>query len=103
MRWSSLAFGVGLLLLGCTSQVPAEQPARSPTRDYPAPPPRTSDDQVVGADGVAPADKLEQGATSDGLAPGWNAEDGEPSYDPKARVGGATDRDEKADSEEEGK
>jgi hypothetical protein len=53
---------------------------------------------VVGADGVAPEDKLEQGATSDGPAPGWDAEHG---YDPDARVGGTTDRGEKADDEEE--
>jgi hypothetical protein len=101
MQWSSLVVGVGLLLMGCANHVPAEQPARSPTRDYPAPPPQTSDGQVVGADGVAPADKLERGATRDGPAPGWSAEHGEPGYDPDARVGGSTDRDEKADSEED--
>lgn len=73
---------------------------RSPTKDYPAEPARTSDGRVVGADGVAPADKLEEGVSSEGPAPGWKVEEGEPSYDPDDRVGGATDHDEKADTDE---
>jgi hypothetical protein len=92
---------VVLLAVGCGSPPSAERPTRSPTRDYPADPPQTSDGQVVGADGKAPADTLEQGPTQERPAPGWSTDHGEPSYDPTDRVGGATDRDEKADSEEE--
>lgn len=35
--------------------------ARSPALDYPEPPPTTSDGQVVGADRMSPADKLDSG------------------------------------------
>lgn len=40
---------------------------------------------------MAPADKLQQGPTNDGLAPGWSL-DGGPHYHPGDQVGGHTDR-----------
>jgi hypothetical protein len=79
-----------LLLFGCGSG--ASAPLRSPALDYQPPPPESAaDGQAVGADGVAPSDKLGQGATSSGLAPGWNADKAGPTYDPKKRVGGSVD------------
>src|SRR6187402_785802 len=72
---------VGALLLSCASQTAQERPFRSPTRDYPPPPAQTSDGEVVGADRMAPADKLQTGPTTDGLAPGWSLEGG-PHYHP---------------------
>lgn len=86
----------GLLLclpssIACASQSTAERPLRSPTRDYPAAPPQTSDGQVVGADGKSPADALDTGPTNEGLAPGWKLEDGKPVYSESDRVGGQTE------------
>jgi len=80
-----------MLLLGCATQPAPERPFRSPTRDYPAPPAQTSDGEVVGVDRMAPADKLQQGPTTDGLAPGWSLDEGKPKYNPKDQVGGHTD------------
>lgn len=69
---------------------------RSPTRDYPNPPPRTSDGEVVGADNVTPEEKLQQGprAGTDGaaLSPGWKADEKGLHYDRKGRTGGAVDQ-----------
>ncbi|HEY6723959.1 MAG TPA: hypothetical protein VI197_08000 [Polyangiaceae bacterium] len=81
----------GALLLGCAAQPARDRPFRSPTRDYPHPPTQTSDGEVVGADRMSPADKLEQGPTGDRPAPGWSLDEGQPAYDPKDRVGGHTD------------
>jgi|GEM_PF-982129 len=79
---------------GCASQEP-NVPLRSPSRDYLPPEERTADGQVIGADNMRPADKLEQGArvgNENALAPGWSAEEGGvPKYDKKRMVGGATD------------
>lgn len=73
----------------------SEAPLRSPTRDYPLPPPRTSDGQVVGADNVPPEDKLQQGphgGSENGLAPGWRSDEKGLHHDPKQRTGGAVDQ-----------
>ena len=73
----------------------SEAPLRSPTRDYPLPPPRTTDGQVVGADNVTPDEKLEQGpraGSEEALSPGWKADEKGLHYDPKGRVGGAVDQ-----------
>lgn len=48
---------VGLALSACGAE-PKQQPARSPTTDYPPPPPRDAQGQVIGADGVRPEDRL---------------------------------------------
>ena len=64
---------VAVPLCGC-ADTRREAPLRSPSRDYRPPPPTTSDGQVVGADRVAPGDRLEEGPRArDGLdlAPGW--------------------------------
>lgn len=73
----------------------SEAPVRSPSRDYQPPPPRTSDGQVVGANGVEPRDSLEEGpqvGTENALAPGWKADEHGLHHDPKQRVGGAVDK-----------
>jgi hypothetical protein len=78
------------LLTGCGRGSGA--PLRSPSYDYAPPAPTTSDGDTVGADRRAPADTMQQGVTSDGLAPGWDAsKKGAPTYDPKRRVGGAVE------------
>ncbi|HET9959485.1 MAG TPA: hypothetical protein VFQ61_33570 [Polyangiaceae bacterium] len=78
-RWFSCA-----ALLGCAA--PAQETApRSPTLDYPHPAPRTSDGEVIGADGVDPTDKLRQGptvGTPTAPGPGWKAEEGKLKPDP---------------------
>jgi hypothetical protein len=86
----------GLALAGaswsCSPSNAKEAPLRSPTRDYPPPPATSSDGHVVGADGKAPADALEEGATPAGPAPGWEIGEDGPTYDPERRTGGAIDR-----------
>lgn len=77
----------GLLLLACGSGTSA--PVRSPALDYSPPSPSTADGDTVGADHRGPGDKLHEGVTSDGPAPGWSATKKGLSYDPKDRVGGA--------------
>src|SRR6266851_1152909 len=77
-----------LALLGCGPGQAA--PLRSPALDYQPPPPESAaDGQPVGADRVSPSDKLGQGVTTSGPAPGWSADKTGPTYDPKKRVGGA--------------
>ncbi|HYO95150.1 MAG TPA: hypothetical protein VER33_11595 [Polyangiaceae bacterium] len=76
------------------SPASSEAPLRSPTRDYPPAPTTTADGETLGADGVEPADRLGEGpsaGTDSSLAPGWKAEDGKLTHDPKERVGGAVD------------
>lgn len=72
-----------------------ETSLRSPTRDYPPPPPRDVDGRVMGADNISPEDRLEQGArvgTKNELAPGWKADKEKGlTYDPERRKGGAID------------
>jgi hypothetical protein len=50
---------------------PGGTDVRSPSRDYPPPPAHTSDGEVLGADRVAPGDKLDTGprAGSGGVKP----------------------------------
>ena len=77
-----------LALFGCSKA--QDTPLRSPALDYQAPPPESAaDGQPVGADRVSPSDKLGQGVTTSGPAPGWSADKTGPSYDPKKHVGGA--------------
>ncbi len=92
MTSSSLRFALVVvsfsLGLACAEQQAQEAPARSPAQDYPPPPPTTSDGQVVGADGVPPGDKLQQGprvGTDTALAPGWTEKKGALKYDAKER------------------
>jgi hypothetical protein len=85
-----------LLLLGCFALVACGKaqgaPLRSPALDYQPPPPESAaDGEPVGADRTAPSDKLGQGVTTSGPAPGWGADKTGPTYDPKKRVGGAID------------
>ena len=78
-----------LLLVACGSR--AGGPVRSPALDYSAPAPTTSDGHTVGADNRGPSDKLHEGASSSGPAPGWDLNKDGLSQDPKRRVGGAID------------
>jgi hypothetical protein len=76
-----------LMLASCSSGAGA--PLRSPSLDYSAPPPTTADGDTVGADRRAPSDKLHEGVSTDGPAPGWDQSKTGLKYDPKRRVGGA--------------
>jgi hypothetical protein len=79
-----------LLLASCSKGQGA--PLRSPALDYQPPAPESAaDGQAVGADGVSPADKLGQGVSTSGPAPGWSADKTGPTYDPKKQVGGNVD------------
>jgi hypothetical protein len=64
---------------------------RSPSLDYAAPAVATSDGETVGADRRGPSDKLHEGATTSGPAPGWSAGKAGLTFDPKRRTGGAID------------
>jgi hypothetical protein len=67
-------------------------PLRSPALDYQPPPPESAaDGEPVGADRVSPADKLGQGVSTSGPAPGWSADKTGPTYDPKKQLGGNVD------------
>ena len=49
---------------------------------------------MVGADGVEPRDRLEEGpriGNEPALAPGWKVDEHGVRYDPEERVGGAVD------------
>lgn len=78
------------LLVGCAPSGRAA-PVRSPSLDYAPPAVATSDGETVGADRRAPGDKLHEGVTSDGPAPGWSAGKAGLTFEPKQRVGGAID------------
>lgn len=78
-----------LFSVACSSSPGA--PVRSPSLDYTPPAPATADGDTVGADRVGPGDQLQQGVTTSGPAPGWDANKSGLSYDPKQRVGGAID------------
>ncbi|HKO46282.1 MAG TPA: hypothetical protein VJV79_01080 [Polyangiaceae bacterium] len=82
---------LGCSLLVACGQGSAAAPVRSPSLDYTPPTPTTSDGDTVGADRRGPGDKLHEGVTSDGPAPGWNASKNGLTFDPKDRVGGAVD------------
>lgn len=85
-----------LLLLGGSLTIACSKgggaPLRSPALDYQAPAAGTSDGDSVGADRRGPGDKLNEGITSNGPAPGWDANKTGLTYDPKERVGGATEK-----------
>jgi hypothetical protein len=67
-----------LILCACGGETSRSEPQRPPS-DYGREVPRTADDQVMGADGVSPADKLRQGPkiTGAGVEPaaGWGGEE----------------------------
>ena len=86
-RSGLLALSFALLALGC--QRAADAPLRSPTKDYPLPPPQTSDGQVVGADNRPPEDRLEEGVSSGGPAPGWSVGEDGLNYDPERKPRGS--------------
>jgi hypothetical protein len=88
-RLSARVLGCSLLI-GC-AQSNTAPPLRSPSLDYAPPPPTTADGDTVGADRKGPSDKLHEGVTTDGPAPGWDASKKGLEYDPKKRVGGAVD------------
>jgi hypothetical protein len=77
------------LLVGCAQS--GQKPLRSPSHDYAPPAVATSDGETVGADRRGPSDKLHEGVTSDGPAPGWSAGKAGLTFEPKQRVGGAVD------------
>lgn len=82
-------FGL-LLFVGCNKT--QDGTVRSPALDYQPPPPESAaDGEPVGADRLAPGDKLEQGVSTAGPAPGWREGKTGPTYDPKQQVGGAVD------------
>jgi len=96
-RLFAVGAGAWLALLTPACGPAADAPLRSPSQDYPHPPPTTSDGEVVGADGVAPSDRLQEGprvGSEDELAPGWKVDEhkGGLKHDPKERTGGATDQ-----------
>jgi len=66
-------------------------PLRSPSLDYGPPAATTTDSDTVGADRRGPGDKLHEGVTSDGPAPGWDVSKAGLTFDPKRRTGGAID------------
>jgi hypothetical protein len=82
------ALGIGLLALAC--QHNSDAPPRSPTTDYPLPPPQTSDGQVLGADNRPPEDRLQEGASTAGPAPGWSVGEEGLKYDPERPARGTT-------------
>lgn len=73
------------VLVACASS--EEAPVRSPARDYPHPPVRTSDGQVLGADGKEPNVLLEEQGTTGRGAPGWTVGEDGLKYDPKRPAG----------------
>lgn len=89
------AYSISASLLIACGATNKDAPLRSPSLDYPPPAPRESDGRTMGADNIAPGERLEQGAsagTDNQLAPGWSVGDEQPlEYDPKKRTGGATD------------
>ena len=87
---------LALLLLSCAGN--SDPPARSPTTDYPLPPPQTSDGQVLGADNRAPEDRLQEGPSTDGPAPGWSIDEHGVKYDPERPPRGTTPPDAPADA-----
>lgn len=90
--WRLISAALGLLFVTGCLETSGPAPLRSPSNDYRPPPPTTSDGQVVGADRKPPADKLAEGPSNTGAAPGWKLDSSGISYDPKARVGGEIDR-----------
>jgi hypothetical protein len=88
-----LALILSFALVGCAPSS-RDAPVRSPSNDYRPPAPVTSDGRTVGADGVDPRDRLEEGAKAGGepgLAPGWKVDKNGLEHDPKDRAGGEID------------
>jgi hypothetical protein len=89
IRQKLALFGL-LIFIGCNKT--QDGTVRSPALDYQPPPPESAaDGEPVGADRVAPSDKLEQGVSTSGPAPGWHEGKTGPTYDPKQQVGGSVD------------
>jgi len=87
---TKLALFACLLLSGCAQT--QDPPLRSPALDYQPPPPDSKGDgEPIGADRASPGEKLDQGPSTAGPAPGWSADKSGPTYDPKKRTGGAID------------
>ncbi len=89
----STAVVVALAFSAACAPGASEAPLRSPSQDYRPPPPSTADGRIVGADGVDPRDRLEEGPAvgdkaSNKIAPGWAVDAKGMHYDPKKRVGG---------------
>lgn len=94
METRLVALVIAAALVGCAASG-QDAPVRSPTRDYQPPAARTSDGLVVGADGVDPRDRLEEGpriGNEPALAPGWKVDKKGLAYDPEERVGGAIEK-----------
>jgi hypothetical protein len=90
--WRVISVALGLSSVTGCLETSGSAPLRSPSNDYRPPPPTTADGQVIGADRKPPADKLAEGPSNTGAAPGWKLDSKGLSYDPKARVGGTIDR-----------
>jgi hypothetical protein len=80
-----------LIVVACGGNGASGATLRSPALDYQTPAGTTANGDTVGADGTGPGDKLHQGVSSSGPAPGWSADKAGVTYDPKRRVGGAID------------
>ena len=92
---------LGALLMACSSSRSETDYVRSPSLDYGREPPRTSDNRVVGADGVDPHDRLQEGVTlgrPSELSPGWSVEKQGLVHRPEDRAGGygASSKEERA-------
>jgi hypothetical protein len=94
LLYRSLSVGLVVASAGCVSNYSRENrmPAyRSPSYDYQQQQ-RIAGGDVLGADGRQMSDKLAEGPTQQGFAPGWKLrrKDGL-TYDPNQRVGGNID------------
>lgn len=82
---------VAWCVLSCGSRQRQPEGARPP-QGGPEPLVSASDGEVMGAQGQSVGETLQVGATQQGLAPGWEYEDGRLSYDPEAHPGGHSDK-----------
>jgi hypothetical protein len=84
---SSWLLCAALALAACGGEKENSRDSRSPSHDYGREPPRSTDGQVIGADGRPPGDTLRQGPTAgtDGVkpAPGWHRDEKGLHYDPE--------------------
>lgn len=79
------------LLAACSADRRETDYVRSPSLDYGREPPRSSDNEIIGADGVDPNDRLKEGVQlgrPSELAPGWSVERRGVVYRPENRAGG---------------
>ncbi len=85
---SRMLIGVAAIaaaLVGCAPAANENAPLRSPSRDYAPAGPTTSDGETVGADGVSPGDRLQEGAvlgTGNAPSPAFKPETREPAPEP---------------------